>query len=338
MCMRFGKRNLTRKQMKELVYVFTLTDASIQLSDKKHKWSLETNPEFELHKLAFDLINSAYETKLPSFYLINGMKRRTEFSGKKYIPILRDIHNSIFKGNKTIDFLFDEPLWFKNIAFRLAMDLEGSIITKFLVKQKSYKQKKYFQFQFEPEINFSAIDVNLVKEWQKLSSELGIDFTIGKDPRLQNKIACLRSSKKNNILKFHELGGFLLGVKIHKSHEGFISNNELSKQHVLNVVCNILDNDNDLCSKYFQDRKSAENYRKFFINKIYLPAIKSKKMGQAGFEPATARLSVSPVLTTGAPTRLSYWPMLNFLSLSFINPISLLKSSRNSHRNNFKQR
>ena len=154
------------------------------------------------------------------------------------------------------------------------MDLEGSMITKFAIKQKSYKRTKYFQFQFEPEINFSVTDPNLANEWQRLVTESGLNLKTSEDKRLVNKVASLRSSQKHDILQFKNLGGFLVGVKIRKSHEGIISNNGYSKQQVLNSVCNILKNNNELCSKYFKKKIDAEKYRKFFIKEVYLPTLK----------------------------------------------------------------
>ena len=262
--------NLSENQAIKLLGVITLTDGYLQINKKRCRWELVTIPNFELHKISKDLFEKAFKISISSFYKTKGKKyRSTEVSGKKYYLYLSKLKR-ITKDN--FKFLSGESKTFKEFAFRLAMDLEGSISTKFCVKKKSYKNKLYYQFQFEPELKLSFTDTPKIENWIKISKDIGFKLTVNQDSRFESRMGGLRTSDKEQILKFYEIGGFATnGVISKSSSNNIVNNNDISKNEILKTILYIFKNNSDLCSKYFQSKNEADDYRKWFVQEIFLP-------------------------------------------------------------------
>jgi len=89
------------------------------------------------------------------------------------------------------------------------------------------------------------------------------------DKRSWQGIIGLRSSNKDSLIKFSEMGGFLFDMKINKSPPtALISNNSFSKQVILNSITEILKT--QPISFHFTSRKQAEEFRQKFIREIYV--------------------------------------------------------------------
>ena len=290
----------TKQRAKKLIAIISLTDAACYFDkDGTARWILMTSPEIILHKFVFDLFKFGFNMELPTFYKTrNKIYKSTELDGKGYCFVLNNLFkfSSSFKKfpsrstaqNKdsylkepqpSLDFIFNEPKWFKILCLRIAMSLEGSIITKFMVKRKRYKEKTYYQFQFEPVLELACTHPNLVNSWKKLFEEINLNMKEKYDKRSWKGLIGLRTSNKNSILKFVELGGFLFDLKINKSPPtALISNNRFSKQVILNTIIEIL-------KKYprsfhFKSKIEAKKFRIKFIQDIYIKTRK-KNNGHA---------------------------------------------------------
>lgn len=299
--------NLSKEQAKKLICIFTLADGYASL--KRLEWTLKTSPEPELHNLIFDLFRYSFGIKMPIFYESRNKYCISGFYGSKYSFILKDLFSftPTFKtspakrlkenfekyfseSRPTISFLFDEPKWFQRIALRLISDLEGSISPCFCIKYKTYKRKKYYQFQFDPALQVSITNPILASQWQKIGRNVGIRFFILKDIRRWSRKGGLSTRNRKEIMKFLKIGGFLSSVRIHKSASWrFVNNNSYSKQTILKTCCDLLQNNK--CSVYFSSKQDALKYRKFFIRSYYIPCREKfeNEMGPPGFEPGTIR-------------------------------------------------
>lgn len=299
---RFIERfNLTKNQAKKLICVTSLCDGFGAIYPTRSEWIIRTNPNMELHSFVYDLFLYGYGVKFPGFYKIckNGRQRSTELNGKKYEKILKDLFTftPTFKTSKakstnerldkylsdpqpTLNFLFNEPIWFQELAFRLALDLEGCISPNISVKKKEMSKYVYYQFQFEPMIKLSVVHPILIFEWQMVSNSINIPLTVKRDRRTWSGFDGLRTSDRFNILRLNKIGGFLTNVRIYKS-SGPKNNNGYSKNCILRTCCEILDSHRNVCSKSFSEIKSAQKYKEDFINNYYF-SIREKIKRWAG--------------------------------------------------------
>jgi len=297
--------NLTKDQSKKLICVISVCDGygAIKKSGKG-QWVLRTNPNLELHSFAYDLFLYAYNIKLPMFFAPckKGRQRSTEIYGNPIKNILKDLflltpgfktcpakilHEKpstyFLQPQPTIKFLFNEPLWFQKIAFRLALDLEGSIVTKFSVKKKTMEKYIYYQFQFEPSLQLSVTHPSLILEWQQLADILDIPLCVKLDKRIWTGLDGLRTSKQERIINFYrKIDGFLFQTLIYKSssNHGNINNDNYSKNCVLKTCYELITKFDHSCSKSFSTHEEAIEFRKDFINNYYIPLReKNKKCG-----------------------------------------------------------
>lgn len=289
------ENNVTNKRARKLIAVISLSDASCYIDkDGTARWSLRTSPEMNLHEFVFDLFQYGFNLELPSFYRTNRkIYKSSEFNGKSYSFILNELfrfspsfkkfpsksnsqdkESYLRETQPRLDFIFGEPEWFKVLCLRIVMSLEGSIITKFMVKKKRYKSKIYYQFQFEPVLELACTHPHLISSWKRLSKEVGLNMIEKYDKRSWKGIIGLRTSDKNSILKFLELGGFLFNLKINKSPPtALVSNNSFSKQVILKSIIEILKN--QTISFHFGSKREAEKYRQKFIRDIYVKTRKN---------------------------------------------------------------
>jgi hypothetical protein len=261
--------NLERQEALKLLGTITLMDGYLQINDENCRWELETSPNLNLHKICEKLFLKAFEIQPKTYHTKNNKYTRTCVSGRKYEKHLIKIKD-LTKNN--FEFLKNETKNLKILAFRLGMDLEGSINVKFSIKKKNYKKNKYFQFQFEPELKLSFVNHSKINDWINIVDDIGFVFTKQTDNRYNDKLGGLRTSNRVHIINFYEeMGGFLTDLKIKKSSaKSKTSNNGFSKQCVLKTVTFILKNYSNLCSKSFRDKDEAEKYRKWFIKEIYV--------------------------------------------------------------------
>ncbi len=260
---------LTRNQAIKLLGVFTLTDGYLFIDEKVSRWGLETTPNQMLHNICRSLFFRTFGIKINTLSTKGGRYMRTELFGKKYRTPLSEIQN-IVKNN--FEFLKKQNLDMKILAFRLAMDLEGSICMRFSVKRKFYKDSKYFQFQFEPELKMSFANKVNIEDWIEITKDIGFVFTREIDERRKEKVGGLRTSDRKQIVKFYEdVGGFLTDVKVSKSPKIRTCNNGFSKQDILKTIIFILKNHERDLSKNFNSKNEAEDYREKFIETIFIP-------------------------------------------------------------------
>jgi len=114
--------------------------------------------------------------------------------------------------NPTLKFLFTEPLRIKVLAFRLAMSADGNVAII----------KGGLKFR----LRLGCANPALVMEWKTLAEELGISMNVSKDKNTWSGVQGLNTDRKENLLKFLEYGGFIDGVRAHKSlrYRGFQKN------------------------------------------------------------------------------------------------------------------
>lgn len=292
-------KNLTKERAKKLIAVVSLTDAACYFDkDGTARWNLQTAHEKDLHQFVFDLFQLSFNIKLPTFYKDHNNYKTSGFNGKNYSYILNDLFqfSKSFKkfpsksnaqsasqylkeAQPNLDFIFDEPPWFKMLCLRTAMSLEGSIITKFMIKKKNYFDKNYYQFQFEPVLELACTHPQLVSYWKKLFNEINLNLVEKYDKRSWKGIIGLRTSNKESVIRFAQSGGFLFDIKIHKSPPtALVSNNSFSKQTILNTTIEILKNHQT--SFHFSSMNEAKKFRVRYIRNIYLK-IRDKHYGPA---------------------------------------------------------
>lgn len=296
--------NLTKNQSKKLICVTSVCDGYGRIKSDNGQWMLRTSPNLELHSFTYDLFLYAYNIRFSMFSAPckNEKYVSTEMYGKSTKNVLRDLflftpnfktcpakilHEKpsayFLQPQPTIKFLFNEPSWLQKIAFRLALDLEGSITTKFSVKKKTMKKYVYYQFQFEPVLELSVTHPSLIFEWQKLAYILGIPLNVKLDKRSWTGLGGLRTSKQEKLINFYkEIGGFLFQTLIHKSssNNGNINNDNYSKNCLLATCYELITKFGHLCSKSFSTREEAMKFRSYFIKNYYIPLRdKNKKCG-----------------------------------------------------------
>lgn len=263
-------KNVNKNQALKLLSTVTLTDGYLQINNKNCRWELETSPNPALHKICNSLFLKAFNIETNFRFTKNKRFMRTDISGQKYRYHLTKIDNLTKSDFK---FLKKESKEFKILAFRLAMDLEGSISTKFSIKKKTYKNHVYFQFQFDPELKLSSIEKSKLDDWTEILNNIGLSFTNHLDKRYDSGIQGIRTSNRNQIIKFDQIGGFLTDVKITKSSvKNNVTNNNFSKRNILKTIISIFENHPKLCSRSFGNKDEAEQYKKWFIQRIFLPA------------------------------------------------------------------
>lgn len=260
--------HLGKLQALQLLGVVTLTDGYLQITKDKSRWELETSPNPNLHKICKNLFLKALRIKPNTRVTKDGRFVRTELFGLIYKSSLMRIKR-LTKNN--FQFLKTTTPKIKILAFRLAMDLEGSISPKFSLKKKKYKQNEYFQFQFDPELKLSFVDKAKINDWIEILKSIGFNFTIQRDTRYESGVGGLRTSGKNQIIQFYKSGGFLTDIKITKSPDKNLKINGFLKQNMLKTVVFILQNHSDYCSKSFDNKNEAESYRRWFIKNLFIP-------------------------------------------------------------------
>lgn len=259
--------NISKSSAIKLLAVVTATDGYLQMSAGKCHWGVLTSPNEELHAIFRHLLYKSFGFTVLTHPARSGRYMVTEVYGKMYANAMSEL--KILLENK-LEFLFKEPKWFKLLAFRLAMDLEGSVNTKLMVKRKTYKNSSYFQFQFEPEIQLSCADAIEAEQWKNIASNVGLKFTIGRSERSLQGVDGIRTSDRIELAKFLSYNGFLTNVKITKSKSKLFSNNGYTKQCLLKASLHILKEKGDLCSRYFRNIKDANEYRKWFLETVFL--------------------------------------------------------------------
>lgn len=114
--------------------------------------------------------------------------------------------------NPTLEFLSTEPLEIKVLAFRLAMSADGNVA----IINDGLKFR----------LRLGCAHPTLVREWKVLTEELGISMNVARDKNTWSGIQGLNTDQKDNLLKFSRYGGFIDGVRAHKSpkYRGFQKN------------------------------------------------------------------------------------------------------------------
>jgi hypothetical protein len=283
------KFHFSKHQAKKLICVISLCDGYGEIYPKRSEWKLETKPNNGLHFLVHDLFLYVYNINPPSGFRKSGKLQYTEIKGRCYEDVLKDLfeitptfktcpskrrkedYEEFFKKPQpTFKFLFEEPKWFKEIAMRIIFDLEGSIVPRVALKKKIYKNKRYFQFQFETFLSISLTHPSLLNQLQQLLSILGFHFNFIRDTRTWSKLGGIMTWRKEDISHFLQIGGFLTDVKVSKSKKnGIYNNNSFFKQALLKCACEILSN--YATSKHFPTEFHARKYMKFFMEKIFIP-------------------------------------------------------------------
>lgn len=264
-----GGVNISKSSAIKLLAVVTATDGYLQMSMGKCHWGILTSPNEELHAIFRYLLYKSFGFDVPTHPARSGRYMVTEVYGKMYAEPMSKL-KTLLEGK--LEFLSKEPKLFKLLAFRLAMDLEGSVNIKLMVKRKTYKNSNYFQFQFEPEIELSCADAIKTDQWKKTASDIGLKFTVGRSERSPQGVDGIRTSDRVELAKFLSYGGFLTDVKITKSKGRLFSNNGYTKQCILKASLHILKEKGALCSKYFRNAKDANAYRKWFLKTVFLPS------------------------------------------------------------------
>lgn len=114
-----------------------------------------------------------------------------------------------------IEFLSDESFGVKVLAFRLAMSADGNVA----IINAAGRRLKF-------RLRLGCAHPTLAKEWGALARELKIPMNLAKDKNTWSGIQGLNTDRKDGMLKFSDYGGFINGVKAHKSrrYRGFEKN------------------------------------------------------------------------------------------------------------------
>jgi len=92
------------------------------------------------------------------------------------------------------------------MAFRLAMSADGNVA----VINDGDRGLKY-------RLRLGCAHPTLTMEWKALINELEISMNVTRDKNTWSGVQGLNTDRKGNLLKFSEYGGFINGVKAHKS-------------------------------------------------------------------------------------------------------------------------
>ncbi len=284
------KFRLTKTQAKKLICVITLCDAYGAIypreSSKRAQWRLETKPNNTLHYFVHDLFLYAYNVKPLLRFRKSRELQFSELNGKICEKILKDLFKftPTFKTSPaksigesaeeylrqpqpTLKFLFTEPRWLQELAIRVIFDLEGCIVPRISIKKKKYKNKSYYQVQFEPLLEISLTHPTLVKQLHAVLKKLDFNPKIVKDLREWSKVGGMRITRKKDIIRFLEIGGSLTYVRIHKSKKaGIYNNNNFFKQTLLKASCELLKKYGT--SKHFSTLEEAKKYVEYLKSEL----------------------------------------------------------------------
>lgn len=174
----------------------------------------------------------------------------------------------------TINFLFDEPNFIKELALRVWFDFDGSIVPSFKLKTKRDKKinktYNYFQIQFECEIYIAETNPHLVKDLMKLCELVGLNARIKYDKRKWSGIDGICISDLNSVKKFVRLGP-ITDIKISSKSNRFYG---VKKRDMCKAVSLLISDNSISLSKHFKDKKTAINHRKH-LNNLLKDKVKS---------------------------------------------------------------
>jgi hypothetical protein len=208
------------------------------------------------------------------------LKDLTRFSPTFKTALAKNIHETIDEflshNQPTFNFLFEEPIWFQQLVIRLIFDLQGSIIARVSIKKKYYKNKRYFQVQFENFLGINIAHPTLLLQLNKLLRKVGFHFNVKKDPRSWSGMGGLITFRKSDILLFCKIGGFLTNIRISKSNKkGSLNNNGFFKQTIFLASCELMKN--FTTSKHFSTIYEAKIYAKKIWKILCVTEIKFKR-------------------------------------------------------------
>lgn len=123
----------------------------------------------------------------------------------KTSPVRQEKNAHATIQNPTLEFFSTEPLEIKVLAFRLAMSADGNVA----IINDGLKFR----------LRLGRAHPTLVREWKVLTEELGISMNVARDKNTWSGIQGLNTDQKDNLLKFSRYGGFIDGVRAHKSPE-----------------------------------------------------------------------------------------------------------------------
>lgn len=227
-------------EQKKLIGVLLLTDGMLTLKKKRIEMAYFGNDKI-LHYIFQKLIKNVYNTKPTSFIRkSNGFK--TVYRRDEHRMIAKDLlslspsFKSTPKGisvkkyikvkQPSLKFLMSSQKYVKIFAIRLAMSAEGSITI--------YRRESG---SIGCNLRFACTHKNLTNQWKHIFNELGIDFEINKDKSTWSGLHGLQTTKRENIVKFYELDGFIDNVKINRGNLKGIEKNKL-----LNIFINFIKN------------------------------------------------------------------------------------------------
>jgi len=225
-------QTLEPKEWQKIVAVGLLTDGYMyrRKSDNRYLvsfYSVDKN----LHVFFQKLILVAFNERVTTFLKTKNSKLWVSYYCKSannpMIKTLLSFSNTYCTNKKmspSLDFLLNERAEVKLQALRFAMSCDGSI---------SVKKRQTGGIAYELKLACSHPVLNL--QWKKLFHSIRLDLNICKDKNVSSGIQGLSTSKKRNLVRFAEIGGFLpTDVKV--TNGNYVG---LQKNQVLQKILNL---------------------------------------------------------------------------------------------------
>jgi len=285
-------RKFSREQLLKLLAIMILSDGNLHLKNKKLvSLRLITTYNSKDAHLFFKWICKKLYKKEPNFYIskdkfdrrFNVSELYCSIAVEELLKLSPSYKTTPSKDNMylklpqpTLSFLLHEKKEFIWTALGLYFDFDGSIVPSFKLRRKTdiknKKKYKYYQVQFECEISIAETNPSIINDLVKIFNFLKIKSRIKKDKRNWNGLQGISISEFNSVRNFIIKRNFLIDMPISKSRRFY----NINKQSVCEAILNLLDDDNFITSRYFDNYQNANQFRIKSVKKL-LKYIKTPK-------------------------------------------------------------